>query len=95
MASHISNMACLLTHTYDGNVPTQYAVSTAGDRTVKFANSYGLCKYANEGSVDVSGKRYACMSTEESSRLRASASLRVKVNACTPTTVLKEAQSQG
>ena len=67
----------------DGNVPTQYAASTPSDRTVKlsrrFANSCGLCKYqvANEGCVDVSGRRYACTSTEESSRLRASASLRV------------------
>ena len=63
----------------DGNMPTQYAASTKSDRTVKFANSYRLCKYqvANEGCVDVSGRRYACTSTEESSRLRASASLRV------------------
>ena len=44
-----------------------------------FANSYGLCKYqvANEGCVDVSGRRYACTSTEENSRLRANVSLRV------------------
>ena len=37
------------------------------------------CKYqvASEGHVHVSGRRYACTSTEESSRLRASASLRV------------------
>ena len=41
-----------------------------------FANSYGLCKYQvpNEGCVDVSGRRYACTSTEESSRLKASTS---------------------
>ena len=34
----------------------------------------GLCKYqvTNKGLVDVSGRRYACTSTEESSRLRAS-----------------------
>ena len=29
----------------DGNLPTQYAVSTASDRTVIFPNSYELCKY--------------------------------------------------
>ena len=33
------------------------------------------------------------MSTEESSKLRASALLRVKISVCTRTTVLKEAQS--
>ena len=55
----------------DGNVPTQYAAGTASDRIVKlsrrFANSYRLCKYqvANEGCVDVSGRSYACTSTEE------------------------------
>ena len=32
---------------------------------------------ANEGCADVSGRRCACMSTEESSRLRASVSLYV------------------
>ena len=36
-----------------------------------------------------------CMLTEESSRLRASASLRVKVSVCTRPTVLKKAQSRG
>ena len=46
-----------------------------------FANGYGLRKYqvANEGCIDVSGRRYACTSTEElgqSNRLRASTSLR-------------------
>ena len=35
----------------------------------RFANSYELPKYkiANEGCVDVSGRRYACKSTVESS----------------------------
>ena len=85
----------------DGNVPTQYTANTASNRIVKlarrFANSYGLCKYqvANERCVDVSGRRYACTSTEESSSLRASASLRVKTSLCTRATILKEAQSQG
>ena len=45
--------------------------------------------------VDVSGRRYVCTSTEESSSLRASASLRVKTNLGTRATILKEAQSQG
>ena len=65
----------------DGNVPTQYVANTASNRIVKlaprrFANSYRLCKYqvANERCVDVSGRRYACTSTEESSSLKASAS---------------------
>ena len=45
----------------------------------RFANRYGLRKYqvANEVCIDVSGRRYACTSTEQSSRLRASASLHV------------------
>ena len=70
-------------------MPTQYAASTASDQIVRlsrrFANNYGLCKYqvTNEGCVDVSGKRYACTSTEKSSSLRASASLRVKTSLCT------------
>ena len=61
-----------------------------------FANSYGLREYqvANEGRVDVSGRFYSCTSTEESSRLRASASLKISPR-CTRTTILKEAQSQG
>ena len=85
----------------DGNVPTQYAANTASNRIVSlprhFANSYGLCKYqvANEGRVDVSGRRYACTSTEESSSLRASASLRVKTSLCTQATVLKDKETDG
>ena len=71
----------------DARVP---GLVTPLDRTVKFAyafaNSYGLCKYqvASEEGVDVSGRRYACTSTEKSSWLRASASLRVKVSALGP-----------
>ena len=49
----------------------------------------------NEECVDISGRCYVCTSTEESSRLRASMSLRVKVSVCTRATILKEAQSQG
>ena len=51
----------------NGNMPTQYAVSTANDRTVKFA--YVFCQQlrtlqvANEGCVDVSGRCYALMWT--------------------------------
>ena len=76
--------------------PVQQAIEQSS-LSRRFANSYGLCKYqvANEGCVDVSGGRYACTSTEKSSRLRASASLRVKVSVCTRTTVLKEPQNQG
>ena len=61
----------------------------------RFANSYGLRKYqvANEGCVDASGKHCACMSTEESSRLRASTSLSVKISVCTQTTVLKDGET--
>ena len=82
----------------------QYAASTASDRSLPrhFANSYGLCRYhvANKGCVDISGRCYACTLTEESSRLRASASLYVKIRVCIwttvciRTTVLREAQSQ-
>ena len=63
----------------------------------RFANSYGLCKYqvANEGCVDASGRRYACTSTEESSSLRASASLRVKTSLCTRATILKDEETDG
>ena len=50
---------------------------------------------ANEGCVGVSGRRYACMSTEESSRLRASASLRVKTSLCTRATILKDEETDG
>ena len=63
----------------------------------RFANSYGLRKYqvANEGHVDVSGRCYACTLTEESSRLRASASLRVKTSRCTRATILKDGETDG
>ena len=44
-------------------------------------------RVANEGCVDVSGRRYACTSTEESSSLRASASLLVKTSLCTRATI--------
>ena len=55
-------------------MPTQYAANTGTQSNSKaclyrrFTNSYGLCKYqvANERCVDVSGRRYACTSTEES-----------------------------
>ena len=79
----------------DGNVPTQYANSKSLPR--RFANSYRLCKYqvANERCVDVSGRRYACTSTEESSSLRASASLRVRTSLCTRATVLKDEETDG
>ena len=61
----------------------------------RFANSYGLCKYqvTNEGCVNVSGRRYACTSTEESSSLRATASLRVKTSLCTRATILKDEET--
>ena len=67
----------------DGNMPTQYAASTASDRIVKFclgvlptATDFTSTKSLTKG---VPGKRSACTSTEESSRPRASASLRVKI----------------
>ena len=46
--------------------PVQQAI----EQWRRFANN----QVASEGRVDVSGRRYACTSTEESSRLRASAS---------------------
>ena len=57
----------------------------------------GLCKYqvANEQCVDVSGRCYACTSTEESSSLRASTSLRVKTSLCTRATILKDEETDG
>ena len=60
----------------------------------RFANSYGLWKYqgANEGCVDVSGRRYACTSTEESSRLRASGRSVSKVSALGPLSSRTEKQ---
>ena len=48
---------------------------------------------SNEGCVDVSGRRYACTSTEESSRLRASALLCVKTSLRTRTTILKDGET--
>ena len=52
--------------------PVQQAIKQ-WSLSLRFANSYGLCKYqlASEGCVDVSERRYACTWTEESSRLRA------------------------
>ena len=73
----------------NGNVPTEYAASTASNQTVKlpkhFANSYGLHEYqvANERCVDRGGRRYVCAWTEESSWLWASALLHVKTSVCT------------
>ena len=64
----------------------------------RFANSYRLHKYqvANEGFVDVSGRRYACTLTEElSSRLKPSALLCVKTSLHTRTTILKRKRLQG
>ena len=72
----------------DGNVPTQCAASTASHQTIKFVSAFcqqlrtSQDQVASEGYVDASGRRYACMLTEESSRLRASASLRVKILKC-------------
>ena len=62
-----------------------------------FANNYGLHKYqaANEGCVDISGKHYAFPSAEESSRLRPSASLHVKIGVCTQATILKDGETDG
>ena len=85
----------------DGNVPMQYVARTPSNQTVSlprhFPNSYRNCKYpvANEGCVDVSERRYACTSTEESSRLRASTSLHVKTSLCTLATIRKDGETDG
>ena len=58
----------------DGNcIPTQYsqAIEQPG-LPRRFAKNYGL--------RNISGRHHACTSTEETSRLRASASLRVQVS---------------
>ena len=52
-------------------------------------------RFRNDGSVDVSGRHSACTSTEESSRLRASMSLRVKISVCTRTTILQGGSELG
>ena len=44
-------------------------------------------------TVDVSGRRYVCTSTEESSSPRASASLRVKTSLCPRAIVLKDEET--
>ena len=85
----------------DGNVPTQYAANTANSKAclgvLPTATDFTSTKsqVANEGCIDVSGRRYACTSTEESSRLRASTSLRVKVSVCTRATTLKDGETDG
>ena len=80
----------------------QYAANTASDRVVKLpigvlptATDFASTKSLTKGCVDVSARRYACTSTEESSSLRASASLRVKTSLCTRATILKDEETDG
>ena len=76
-------------------------IYTASDRIVKLALAFSQqlrtlqvpSRY--ERYVDVSGRGYPCTSTEESSRLRASASLRVKTSLCTRAIFLKHKQMVG
>ena len=59
------------------------------------ATDFASTKSLNEGCVDVSGRQYVCTSSEEGSRLRASASLPVKISLCTRATILKDGETDG
>ena len=83
-----------------GQCQQSHKVNSTNTFQILAAAIYGLCKHqvTSKRCVDITGRHYACKLTErdqESSRLRASASLYVKRSVYTWATIIKDEETEG